>query len=246
MTGSIQSMKWMLIAWQSSAWKTWNVHYALSAWLLQRERESRMWLEYLLLFLQMCAQEKGSEVLQGRRCGNKVCSCSETFQNICMCCCYLPFLSPCIYIPQDNVEDDVECSLKAGWIGRIVAVKRQNSSLTSLDVSCFWTSVSSRRQFPSHQPQQTRSRCGPVSFQRIHDFCQKPCCKDTKRKGSALPIQDSEFEAEPRVHSSCFFPTHPGVGGSTASLRSPCLCFSSFATIKRYLHSNITQPIHTP
>lgn len=63
MTGNIQSMKWMLIAWQSSAWKTWNVHYAWSGWTLQRRGEIKMWLKYIFLFLRVCVcvQKKGNE-----------------------------------------------------------------------------------------------------------------------------------------------------------------------------------------
>lgn len=70
MTGNIQSMKWMLIAWQSSAWKTWNVHYTWSGWMLQRKGEIKMWLEYIFLFLHMCVQEKGNEPSQWIRCIN--------------------------------------------------------------------------------------------------------------------------------------------------------------------------------
>lgn len=58
MTGNIQSMKWMLIAWQSSAWKTWNVPYAWRGWALQRRGEIKVWLQYIFLFLRVCTEKR--------------------------------------------------------------------------------------------------------------------------------------------------------------------------------------------
>lgn len=58
MTGNIQSMKWMLIAWQSSAWKTWNAPYAWNGWALQRRGEIKVWLQYIYLFLHVCVYRK--------------------------------------------------------------------------------------------------------------------------------------------------------------------------------------------
>lgn len=92
MTGNIQSMKWMLIAWQSNAWKTWNVHYAWSGWTLQRRGEIKVWLQYIFLFLHVCVQKKGSEPFQWIRCINTAVTILSRFKNIFLFCCSIPFL----------------------------------------------------------------------------------------------------------------------------------------------------------
>lgn len=118
MTGNIQSMKWMLIAWQSSAWKTWNVHYAWSGWALQRRGEIKVWLQYVFLFLCVCVcvQKKGNEPFQWIRCINTAAIILSRFKNVILFCRSVPLLSMNLY-PGDNSKGHLEGSLEMGWPG---------------------------------------------------------------------------------------------------------------------------------
>lgn len=116
MTGNIQSMKWMLIAWQSSAWKTWNVPYAWSGWALQRRGEIKVWLQYIFLFLHVCVQKKGNEPFQWIRCINTTAVILSRFKNVFLFRCSMLFFSMDHY-PWDNSKGHLEGSLEMGWPG---------------------------------------------------------------------------------------------------------------------------------
>lgn len=115
MTGNIQSMKWMLIAWQSSAWKTWNVHYAQSGRVLRRKGGIKMWPGHIFLFQHMCTGKR-QWTFPVDKVHKYSHNYSKSFQNIFILCCSIPFLSAYIY-PQDNSKGHAEGSMDVGWPG---------------------------------------------------------------------------------------------------------------------------------